>query len=50
MVKDLTVKVIYGMILPHLTATASSHGDEFLHRCLLGGLLRLHGLYIHLVF
>jgi len=45
-VKELIVKLVRAMILPHLTTTAGTGDDEFLHSCLLGGLPRLHGLYI----
>jgi len=45
-VKELIVKLIYGMILPFLTTTtAGSNNDELLHSYLLGGLPRLQGLY-----
>jgi len=45
-VKELIVKLIYGMILPYLTTTTTgSNNDELLHSYLLGGLPRLKGLY-----
>jgi len=45
-VKELIVKLIYGMILPYLTTTTTgSNNDELLHSYLLGGLPRLQGLY-----
>ena len=46
MVKELSVKVISGMILPLLTTTADFNDDDFLNSCLLSGLPMLQGHYI----